>query len=60
MTSASSRHELIHPKLVLWDKQPRGIGWEGGWVGVLFRIGEAHMYTCGQFMLIYGKTITIL
>ena len=31
--------------------------WEGGGRGV--RDGE-HVYTCGRFMLMYGKTNTIL
>ena len=48
MTSGSSMHEAGHSKLVLWDNLE---GWSGkggsGWAG--------HMYTCGQFMLMYGK-----
>ena len=49
--SASSMHEAGHPKPVLWDN-PEGYGLKGdgggsGWGG--------HMYTCGQFMLMYGK-----
>ena len=31
--------------------QPRGLGWGGRWTE-----GEGHMYACGQFMLIYGRT----
>ena len=36
---------------------PEGWDWEGGGRGV--QDGE-HMYTCGGFMSIYGKTNTIL
>ena len=36
---------------------PRGMVWEGG--GRRVQDGE-HMYTCGRFILIYGKTNTIL
>ena len=43
-------HEAGYPKLVLWDNLERW-GEEGAgrveW-------GE-HMYTCGPFMLMYGK-----
>ena len=37
--------------------RPRGMVWGGTWEAV--QDGE-HMYTCGGFMLIYGKTNTIL
>jgi len=37
--------------------RPRGMVGEGG--GRRVRDGE-HMYTCGRFTLIYGKTNTIL
>ena len=37
--------------------RPRGRGGEGG--GRRVQDGE-HVYTCGGFMLIYGKTNTIL
>ena len=57
MTSASLMHEAGHPKLVFCDN-PEGWGGEGGGRGV--QDGRGHMYTCGQFMLMYGKTITIL
>ena len=33
--------------------RPRGVVWGGRWKGV--QDGE-HMYTCGGFMLMYGKT----
>ena len=42
--------------LVHWD-DPKGRYGEGGESGV--QDGE-HMYTCGRFMLMYGKTNTIL
>ena len=58
MTSASLMHETGHSKLMLWDN-PEGYGGEGGGRGVQDEDGE-HMYTCCQFMLMDGKTITIL
>ena len=42
--------------LVHWD-DPEGWYGEGG--GRAVRDGE-HVYTCGGFMLMYGKTYTIL
>ena len=42
--------------LVHWD-DPEGRDMEGGGRGV--QDGE-HVYTCGGFMSMYGKTITIL
>ena len=42
--------------LVNWD-DPQGWYGEGGGRGV--QNGE-HVYTCGRFILIYGKTNTIL
>ena len=42
--------------LVHWDN-PEGWNGEGGWRRV--QDGE-HMYTCGGFILIFGKTNTIL
>jgi len=42
--------------LVHWD-DPEGWYGEGGGRG--FHDGE-HVYTCGGFMLMYGKTNTIL
>ena len=42
--------------LVHWD-DPEGLYREGG--GRRVQDGE-HMYTCGRFILIYGKTNTIL
>ena len=40
--------------LVHWDDPERWYG-EGGGRGV-----QEHLYTCGGFMLMYGKTNTIL
>ena len=42
--------------LVHWD-DPKGCYGEGGGRGVQ---DWKHMYTCGGFMLMYGKTKTIL
>ena len=42
--------------MVYWD-DPEGFDGEGGGRGVK---DEEHMYTCGRFMSMYGKTITIL
>ena len=42
--------------LLHWDDPEGWYGERGGW-GV--QDGE-HMYTCGGFMLMYGKTNTIL
>ena len=42
--------------LVHWDDPE---GWYGEGEGRGVRDGE-HVYTCGGFMLIYGKTNTIL
>ena len=53
MASASSMHEAEPPKLVLWDN-PEGWDGEGGGRGVQ-DAGGGHMYTCGQFILIYGQ-----
>ena len=38
--------------------RPRGMVWGGKWEGGI-QDGE-HVYTCGGFMLMYGKTNTIL
>ena len=43
-------------RLVHWD-DPEGWNREGGGRGI--QDGE-HVYTCGGFMLMYGKTNTIL
>jgi len=42
--------------LVHWDDPE---GWDGEGGGREFQDGE-HMYTCGGFMSMYGKTTTIL
>ena len=42
--------------LVHWDDPE---GWYGKGSGRGFQVGE-HVYTCGGFMLMYGKTNTIL
>ena len=44
-------YDAGHPKPVSETTQRDKIGRE---VGVGFRVG-GHMYTCGQFMLMYGK-----
>ena len=55
VTSPGSMHDTGCLGLVHWDDAE---GWyrEGG--GRRVQDGE-HMYTCGRFMLIYGKTNTI-
>ena len=54
--SPRSMHDTGCSGLVHWD-DPEGWYGEGG--GRRVQDGE-HMYTCGGFMLIYGKTNTIL
>ena len=56
ITSAGSMHDTGCSGLVHWD-DPEGWYWEGGGRGV--QDGE-HVYTRGRFMLMYGKTNTIL
>ena len=51
MASASLMHEAGHPKSVIWDN-PEGWGGEGDGRGVQ---DGGYMYTCGWFMLMYGK-----
>ena len=55
-----------HSRFNAWDKVLRAgaLGWPWGmrWGGMLVggvQDGE-HMYTCGGFMPMYGKTTTIL
>ena len=55
-TSPGSMHDTGCLGLVHWD-DPEGLYGEGRGTGV--QDGE-HMYTCGGFMLMYGKTNTIL
>ena len=56
VTSTGSMHDTGCLGLVHWDN-PEGWYREGG--GRRVQDGE-HVYTCGGFMLIYGKTNTIL
>ena len=56
ITSPGSIHDTGCLGLVHWDDPDGGYG-EGGWRG--FQDGE-HVYTRGAFMLMYGKTNTIL
>ena len=56
ITSPGLRQDTGSLGLVHWD-DPEGWYREGGGRGV--RDGE-HMYTCGGFMLMYGKSNTIL
>ena len=56
ITSPGSMHDTRCLGLVHWD-DPEGWYGEGG--GRWVRDGE-HVYTCGRFMLMCGKTNTIL
>ena len=56
VTSPGLMHDTGCLGLVHWDDPEGGYG-EGGWMG--FQDGE-HVYTRGAFMLMYGKTNTIL
>ena len=56
ITSPGSMHDTGCLGLVHWN-DPEGWYREGGGRG--FQDGE-HVYTCGGFMLMYGKTNTIL
>ena len=56
ITSPSSMNDTGCLGLVHWD-DPEGWYWEGGGMGVR---DEEHIYTCCGFMLMYGKTNTIL
>jgi len=58
--------ETLMYRTVLWTLWERGAGGEGndrGWYGEgggrRVRDGE-HMYTCGRFILLFGKTNTIM
>ena len=57
MTNAGLMHEAGHSKPVLWDNPE---GWGGNRGGRGGQYGGGHIYTCGWFMLMYGKTTTIL
>ena len=54
--SPGSMHETGCSGLVHWDDLE---GWDGK-VGVRGVQDGEHMYTCGRFMSMYGKTNTIL
>ena len=54
--SPSSMHDTGCLGLVHWDDSER---WYGEGVGRGVRDGE-HVYTCGIFMLMYGKTNTMI
>ena len=56
VTSPGSMHDTGCLGLVHWD-DPEGWYEEGG--GRRVQDGE-HVHTCGRFMLMYGKTNTIL
>ena len=56
ITSLGSMHETGCLGLVHWDDAE---GWERERGGRRVQDGE-HMYTCGGFMLMCGKTTTIL
>ena len=56
VVSADSMHGTGCLGLVHWD-DPEGWNGEGG--GRRVQDGE-HMYTCGGFILVFGKTNTIL
>ena len=56
VASPGSIHDTGCLGLVHWDDAEEGYG-EGG--GRRVQDGE-HMYACGRFMLIYGKTNTML
>ena len=56
VASPGSMHDTVCLVLVQWD-DPAGWYGEGGRKKVQ---DEEHKYTCGGFILIYGKTNTIL
>ena len=56
IASLGSMHDTGCLGLVQWDDTE---GWYGEGEGRRVQDGE-HMYTCGGFMLIYGKSNTIL
>ena len=56
VASPDLMHDIGCLGLVHWDDPEGGYG-EGG--GRRVQDGE-HMYTCGRYILIYGKTNTIL
>ena len=56
VASPGSMHDTGCSGLVHWDDPD---GWYGEGGGRRVQDAE-HMYTCGRFMMIYGKTNTIL
>ena len=56
IASPGSMHDTGCLRLVHWDDPE---GWDGEGGGRWVQDGE-HVFTCGRFMLIYGKTNTIL
>ena len=56
IASPGSMHDTGCLGLVHWDDPE---GWDGEGGGREVQDGE-HMYTCGRFMSMYGKTNTIL
>ena len=56
VASPGSMHNTGCLGLVHWDNPEGWYGEAGGW---RVQDGE-HVYTCGRFILIYGKTNTIL
>ena len=56
IASPGSMHDTGCLGLVHWE-DPEGCSRKGGGRG--FQDGE-HVYTCGRFMLMYGKTDTVL
>ena len=56
VASPGSMHDTGCLGLVHWDDPEK---WDGKGDGTGVQDGK-HMYTCGGFMLIYGKTNTIL
>ena len=56
IASPGLMHDTGSSGLVHWDDLE---GWDGEGDGRRVQDGE-HMYTCGGFILMYGKTNTIL
>ena len=56
IASSGLMHDTGCSELVHWDDPE---GWYGEGRGRGVQDGE-HVYTCGRFMLMYGKTNTIL
>ena len=56
IASPGSMHETGCSGLVHWDDPE---GWDGERGGRGVQDGE-HMYTCGRFILIFGKTNTFM